>query len=489
MDRRIIRSAALVAALLVCLAQTWGQNARPVYTIQDCIDIALKNNVDIKNAQANSEGARLASKNFFGQRIPTVSINGTQAFNAGYTIDPFTNQFINQNIRSNNFSLFSQVVLFQGNSINNNTNRLRAAARGADYSFAVTRNQVTLDVAQFYTALLTAYKVESATAARLQRVRTDRDRLRIRVEAQAAAKSDLADLDAQVATEEFNLSRAQGDIVRQKLLLAQRMLIPTTDFDIAIPQIESLLAEPADTNVERVYASALEILPEVKLANTNVEAAQYAERAARGFFYPTITAQGSIVTGYSSARTKVVPVNNTGGGPVLPSAIYLRDTAGQVFQVPTALFQNQRTFNSVDYPFRNQLNDNINRGLTLQASIPILNRFTARTNTDNARIQRIQAQNDVQRTRQNIYNAVALAITEYKIALANLKSADNQLKSLNISLQAAKTRYDAGAGSSFDLLAQQSLLAASQANLVQTQFNVLFRKLVIDFYQGRPLKL
>ncbi|MEJ1929249.1 TolC family protein [Nostoc sp. NIES-2111] len=486
MDSRFARYSAYFLILLgLAGGPAAAQQTRQTYTIQDCIETALKNNIDAQNSALDAENARLAYRNSYGQKIPTLSLNGSQSINAGYTVDPYTNQFVNQTIRSNNFSVNSNLTLFSGNQINRNHQRLNSAWQASQYSQQVTRNQVTLEVAQYYTALLSAYKVEAAARSRLTRAQKDRERIQRRIEAKAAAKSELADADASVATEELNLSRASGDITRQKLLLAQRMLIKDMNFEVAVPNVDVLLAEPADTDVARVYEAALQNMPETKLARQNVRTNRYAEKAAHGAYLPTITANGNVTTGYSSARTRTVVQNGSGND----KTFYLRDTTGIVLAVPSSLFGNSRTVFSEKYPFRDQFSDNINKSITFQASIPILNRLSTKGNIDAARINRLKAENEVARSEQALYNNVALAVTEYTISKANLLSAQRQMASLQTSLQAAQTRYEAGAGSMFDLLTQQQLFAASQANLVQTQFDLVFRKLVIDYYMGKPIKL
>ena len=485
MDSRFARYSTSFLMLVVMPFLGICQQQQTTYTVQDCIEIALKNNVDARNSDLDVENARLNYLNSFGQKIPTLNLNGSQTRNSGYTINPYTNQFVNQTVNSNQFSLQSGLTLFAGNSINNTHLRLQSAYQASKYTNKVTDNQITLEVAQYYTALLSAYKVEASAKTRLDKVIKDRDRILRRIEAQAASKSELSSADAQVATEQLNVSTATGNITRQKLLLAQRMLIQDINIQVAIPNVDILLQAPADTDIQTVYQVALANLPDAKLARQNVQTNRFAERFAKGGYYPTITANATVTTGYSSGRTRLVTQQGAS-----PPPIYLRDTSGRVITIPGSIIQSTTQVTSVEsYPFRNQLNDNINKGLTVQASIPILNRLTTKNNVDNAHILRLKAENETQRVNQTIYNNVASAITEYKIARANLQAAERQQTSLQVALQTAQTRFEAGAGSNFDLLAQQQLFAASQSTFLQQQFEVVFRKLVIDYYMGQPIRL
>ena len=310
MDSRFARYSTSFLMLVAMPFLGICQQQQTTYTIQDCIEIALKNNIDARNSDLDVENARLNYMNSFGQKIPTLSLNGSQTRNSGYTINPYTNQFVNQTVNSNQFSLASGLTLFAGNSINNTHLRLQSAYQASKYTNKVTNNQITLEVAQYYTALLSAYKVESSAKARLDKVIKDRDRIIRRIEAQAASRSELSNADAQVATEQLNVSTATGNITRQKLLLAQRMLIQDINIQIAIPNVEVLLQAPADTDIQRVYQAALANLPDAKLARQNVLTNRFAERFAKGAYYPTITANATVTTGYSSGRTR--PGNTTG---------------------------------------------------------------------------------------------------------------------------------------------------------------------------------
>jgi outer membrane protein len=265
------------------------------------------------------------------------------------------------------------------------------------------------------------------------------------------------------------------------------MYIKDLSFTIAVPNTEALISQVPDTNVDNVYEKALSNMPEVKAAQQNIRTSLLAERVARGGYLPTVTLNAALTTGYSSARTRIVSTQQ-GGGTV--ENVYIKDTSGNVLRIPVSLFQNSRSSTrSEKYPFGAQFKDNLNRSINLQATIPILNRLTTKNNVDVAKVNYQKTNNELARVRQTIYNNLALAITEYKNSRKNYQAYKKQVASLEASLKNAETKKTLGVGSSYEVMTSSMLLSSSTASKIQQEYDVIYRKLIIDFYAGIPLSL
>jgi outer membrane protein len=264
------------------------------------------------------------------------------------------------------------------------------------------------------------------------------------------------------------------------------MYLKDVDFNILVPSADNLIKQIPDTSLEVVYERALSNLPEIKAAQSNIRTTLYAQRVARGAYYPTVTFSAGVTTGYSSARTKTI-LKQTGQ----PSPnVYIRDTTGTVYTIKGSLLGSSGFATvSEKYPFSNQFKDNINKNINIQATIPILNRLTTKNNIDIARLNYLKTNNELSRVKQNIYNNLAVALTDYKNSRRNYLAYQRQVASLEALNKSAETKRQLGVGSAYDVLTSSNLLNAAVANKIQQEYDVIYRKLLLDFFAGVPLSL
>src|ERR1043165_5955215 len=94
-------------------AQTPAPPASPM-TLEQCIDYALKNNIQIKQSQLNTELSQVALTQSKANLLPSLNANASHSYNIGRTIDRFTNQFADAQVLSQNFGVSTDVNLFNG---------------------------------------------------------------------------------------------------------------------------------------------------------------------------------------------------------------------------------------------------------------------------------------------------------------------------------------------------------------------------------------
>ena len=117
MNRFLITIAFLVVQL-ASAKETSAQTSK-IWTLEDCINYAIENNITIKNAALNQTQADVNYFKVKSSRLPNLFGSASQAFSNGNSIDPITSNFVTEQINSTNMSLNSSLTLFQGNQINN----------------------------------------------------------------------------------------------------------------------------------------------------------------------------------------------------------------------------------------------------------------------------------------------------------------------------------------------------------------------------------
>src|SRR6187402_3117274 len=128
--------------------------AQKQWTLEECIGHAMKNNLQIRQAENNleiSDQNLLQSK---GATLPSLNGTGTHNYNFGRNIDPFTNQYTNQTVQSNNFGLNSSLVLFNGLQIRNTIQQSKYDYLASSYQLETLKNDISLNISAAYLDIL-----------------------------------------------------------------------------------------------------------------------------------------------------------------------------------------------------------------------------------------------------------------------------------------------------------------------------------------------
>jgi outer membrane protein len=295
------------------------------------------------------------------------------------------------------------------------------------------------------------------------------------------SKSDELNLDAQVASNEVTVVQQENALGVSLLQLKQALLIPASQpFDVEVPTIapEDLLL---DQTRDEIYDVARASMPEVKSAQLKIQGAKYGLRAQQGNLYPRLSIVGGLNTNYSSAQDQQFNPDSTFSFSNRVVGFLNNDLNSPVYSL-----QPNGTF--TDYGFVDQYQDNVYKTLGFQISIPIFNNFSVRANIKRARIQSLMAEINAVEVDQTLRQNVE---TAYNNALAASKSFNaflRQVEAREEAFRMMEKRFDAGSANSFEYQVSQNELFRSRSDLSRAKYDFIFRKKVLDFYQGKPLE-
>src|SRR5438128_737979 len=118
MKERII--AAGVCLILFVQVNVFAQtNNEHKLTLKQCVDSAIHNNLQVRQSDLQMQATAVNLSQSRSNLLPDLLGNLGHGFNQGRSIDPFTNSYINQQITYANYSLSSNVVLFNGFQLKN----------------------------------------------------------------------------------------------------------------------------------------------------------------------------------------------------------------------------------------------------------------------------------------------------------------------------------------------------------------------------------
>ena len=438
--RRIILTATLVAAFAAgAQAQERG------WTLPQCIDHALENNLSVKRSGLNVEQREIDLNTAENNRLPSVSGSAGQnfSFGRGLTAD---NTYANTNTTNTSFSVGAQVPVFNGFQIKHNIelSKLNLAAATADLEKA--KDDIRVAVAQAYVQIL--YNMEILDVARSQ---IEIDSLQVvRLTEMASngmvASADVSAQEATLAQSRVSATQAENNVALAILDLTQLLELPSPEgFHIARPSVEGLetvmLMDP-----EAIYAEAVQFKPAVKAEEIRLDQALKSIDLAKDSFLPSLSLSGGLGTNYYTSSG-------------FPSA-----------------------------GFSSQLKNNFSQYIGLNLSVPIFSHFSNRNQVRNARLQYSNQEIMLDNSKKTLYKEIQQAYYNAVGSQAKYRSSQVAAASAEDAFELAQAKYENGKSGITEFNEAKGRYMSAASNLVQARYEYLYQSKILDFYRGRDLE-
>jgi outer membrane protein len=471
----MIRKFILPSFLIVCF-QIFGQVN--TFSLKQCIEYAWMNNLDVRQYILNSESSNIDLKQSKSSILPSLSASAGQNYQFGRSIDRFTNQFSNQTIRSNNFSLNASLLLFGGFQTQNNIKRASATQKAAQENIYTIKNQIALNVAN---AFLQAIQSEENIKNLNFQVETTKQRVikaQKMVDAGTADLSNLLTLKAQLANEQYNVVTAinakNASILNLKTLL---QMGNDQELNLSMPVVSMDIISNS-FSVNELYQIAVENMPQIKSAILQNEAAKYQTRAAQGSMFPTISLFGSLSTVYSQSAQIY-------SNPTIIGSQIIGYTQTNNDAVVQPIFSYQISTKA----FNKQISDNLGQGAGISLSWNIFNAFQVQNQIQKSKINEALSDLNLLKVKNTLLNEINSAMNSYNAAKAKYDAAMNSVEAQKMSFDYIQKRFDAGVTNSYDFIQSKNNLLQSQSNEIQARYELVFRGLILEFYKGNPINL
>jgi len=448
------------------------------YTLQQCIDYALEHNLTIKQSELNVELSKIGVNQSTMNLFPNLNGFASNNYYYGRSIDPNTNAFTTDQVRSNSFSLSSSMSLFEGFQLQNTLKQSKLNYMASRYDLQKIRNDIALNVATFYLQVLYNQELLKVTRDQKDATTVQRNRTERLFEAGSLSKGNLLDMESQLASDEVRLITAQAQYDQAMLSLKQLLELDTArNFSIVEPVIESPQMNSSYSDVNAIYLTALTNQPDIKSYEYRVKGAEKGLSIARGAISPRLSLTGSLSTAYTTSKQKII--GYVSGEPQIIG--FVLDT------IPVYSSYGSETPVFGKTAFNDQLSDNLSKSVGFNLTVPLFNNWTTHNGIKRAKINLEQSQLNLLTAQKSllksIQQAVADAAASYQKLIAGKKSVDALTESVNYNEQ----KYNLGLISTYDFLLAKNNLAKAQADLLQAKYDYIFRLKVLDFYQGKSL--
>jgi len=442
------------------------------FTLQQCIDTAIKNNIEVRQSRLLSDAASVRYKQSKTNLLPDLNGNVSYGNNQGRSIDPFTNTYVNQNISYSNYGLGTNLPLFNGFSLRNDMKQFAYAFKAAKLEADQAVVDLTLDVILAYLQVLNNEDQMQVAKQQVEVSRKQLERLAILNKEGAINPPQVHELRGQLKDNELTLLNSQNAIATSKLLLAQLMNVPYTNMQLERTETAQLLTAPVVTSDE-VYQKAINQLAGVKAAELRKKSGEAAVKSSRGALYPSLSLNAGASTNYSSIAAREVFVNTSD----VTTSNYVVVNGNQI-----PVMTKRNNFETEKIGYGSQLKNNVYTNIGLTLRVPILNSFQTRNRIKLAEIDLKNSMLIEENTRLQIRQQVEQAHLNLVNAWSRYQLMQEQVDAFREAFRAAEVRFNAGVGNSVDYILAKNNYDRSSLNLVIARYDYLLRKQVIEYY-------
>jgi outer membrane protein len=471
----------LKIALLIILTFGFSSNAQvKKWTLQECVEYALKNNISIKQSELDTKLADIDKKLAVGNFLPILNAGGSHSWNIGLNQNITTGLLENQTIQFTSASLNSSIDIYNGLQNQNRLRRAKLAQTASLYQLSKMQDDISLNIDNSYLNIL--FNKENLKVQQNQLANDEKQLIRSQemVDAGMVPRGDLLDMKATIASDKQRVVTAENTLFLSRLSLAQLLTLEdfenfdTEDTDLDF-KISPVLAQTPEAIVQKANESRVEI----KIAQANLDLASRDIKIAKGALQPSITGFYSFSTraSYSEIVTGFTPDT---ANPF--SVIAQVEGTGQ-----NVLQQNFLPIFSKAAPLLDQFSDNKGHNFGLQLTIPVFNGFSARGNVERSKISFERNNNALTQAKIDLETNVYRSITDAKGALNTYESSLTTMEARKEAFNYAKERYEVGMMNAFDYNQSQTLFINAQSDVVRAKYDALFKMKIVEFYFGIPI--
>jgi len=438
----------MLLLLLTCLM--FGQKK---WTLQECIDYAMLNNITLQQARLQKQAATETRKQSQAALLPSLSATTNQS--VGYRpwletgTTTVTNGTVNNKISktyyNGTYGINASWTVWNGNQNRNQVKLNKVAEEQANLDIAETANSIQERIAQIYVQILYMNEAIHVNEESLNTSKKNEQRGKEFVEVGRMSKADLAQLTAQRATDEFNLVEAKSNLANYKLQLKQLLEITgEEDFDIAIPEASDEQALGEIPGLGSVYEKALAQRPEIQNAKLSLQSSDLQMKIAKAGHMPTVSLTGGVGTNTASMSS-----NEWGS----------------------------------------QIKTNFDASIGASLNIPIFDNRKTKTAVNKAQIQREQALLDIQNEQKQLYSTIEGFWLDANTNQQKFKAAQSSVASEQASYDLLSEQFHVGLKNIVELMTGKDKLLKAQQNKLQSKYMTILNQQLLHFYEGETLNI
>jgi outer membrane protein len=462
--------------LSVIISDAYAQDVPSRLTLQQAVDIAVKNNIQVKQSSLRLETAEINRKQARAEMLPNINGNFNYGWNNGRNIDPFTNTYVNQQIQGSNISASGQWSLFNGLQVHNNIKQQSLNEEAGKMDLQQIKENTTLLVIMNYLQVLNNEDLLQNIKNQAEVTAKQVERLDIMVKEGAVGMYLLADMKGQLSNDQVGIVNAANSLDLSKLNLCQILNIP---YNKELQLERNDVPMPAGIypgSQEEIIKTALNNLALIKASDLRIQSAEKAIKVEQASYYPQVGLYGNLFSNYSSAATL-----NT------PTTVVDRVTNDYVVvnSIKNPVISPVQNFSSESIKYGNQMKNNVGSSFGVAAQIPLFNNFRTKNRLALAKVNLKAAEVDRENTELQLRQNIEQAYANMTASFNRYKAYLDQYTNYQESFRAYEIRFNAGTINSVEYLTAKNNFDRATINLTQVRYEYIFRTKILDYYQGK----
>jgi outer membrane protein TolC len=438
---RIIRI--MILFLITGFGKTTAQEVKK-WTLQDCINYAVENNIGLQRQMLQTESAEADFLKAKMNMLPSLNFGSDAQVGFGRSIDPVTNLITFEQNLSNSYSLSTSFQLFSGFAALNTVSANKFMVKAGIETGKVYRNTLIVNILGAYYQVMYAKGLEDAAKMQLELSEKQLFRIQKMVETGKEALSKQFEMESRASEDKLSYTIAKNSASQALTSLKQMLqLEPGTEFEIVMPDLDNTLITDDIFKVDSVYNIASQTLPRLKAINYELIASRRQVAAAKGNIAPRLSGGGAMYTGFYKITSKDAPEQD---------------------------------------PFSTQLKNNNSQALYVSLDIPIFNNYTIGRNIKLAKLRRSDAELKLELEKNSLYTEIENACLNYNRGKDEFTAAIANFEFNKKSFDAVEKKFEAGLVDVTDYSAAKTTLFRAETEALRTKLQLLIRKLTIQFY-------
>lgn len=439
MKKRLVGLSMLMLTLTISAQKKW--------TMQECIDYAMANNITLQKSKLQKQSATEDLKGSKAALLPTLNASTNQS--VGYQpwkdsgVSTVTNGMVNTKVDktyyNGSYAVNAQWTVWNGNR-NTNTIKLNKITEDeAELQSKETANSIQERIAQLYTQILYLDENVKVNEQMLETAKKNEERGQEMVNVGKMSKADLAQLSAQRATDEYNIVETRSQLLNYKLQLKQLLEITDeTEFDVAIPEITDTMVLKEVPTLQGVYEQALLNRPEIERSKLAIKSSDVNLSVAKAGWLPTVSMTGSFGTSTNS-------LSSNGWGK--------------------------------------QMKTNFDAMAGVSVSVPIFDGRSTKTSVNKAKIQQLSAQLDLLDQQKTLYSTIQEYWLNAQTNQQKYKAACATVESEQQSFDLLQEQFRLGLKNIVELMTGKDNLLSAQQNQLQSKYQTIYNQQMLKFYE------
>lgn len=437
------------ALVLCCLMAT---EAQTTWNLQQCIDYALKNNIQIQKNRVSEQEGEVALWENKGALFPSLNFNtshsiGYRPFEEGTNIvqnGQVTNTK-NKVTYQGSYGLNANWTVWNGGVNQKNIEKQKLQNEITKLNTEQSELNIQEQIAQLYVQIMYTKEAIEVNKKLEKTAQSQYDRGMEMMNQGQMAKADVVQLEAQLSSARYSVTNSQTQLLNYKRhLKALLELDLNTDFDVSgqIPSDEQVMQ--LIPNAQEAYAKALETRPEIKSAQLSIDAADMQMNIAKRGFYPTIGISASMGDSHYSASK-----NNVG----------------------------------------KQMKDNLNLSAGVTVSVPVFDNRRNRSNVKTARLSQVNSKLDLQDKKNTLSSTIEQYWINANSNQQNFLAAKDRVRSQEASYELLNEQFQNGLKNTVEVLQGRDNVISAEQDLLQSKYTTLLNVQLLKFYTGEKINL